>query len=737
MKDESVSNITKEIIGYGDDVRRFDGSLDCNLLIRCQTGDLYAGDVVDGEIHGRGTCVSANSRMDGEAFQRGKLVYQGEFQHGMFHGEGVLTKIGSGVYKGMFCEGLMHGEGVYISNEGMMFECHFNLGVPNGHGCLRTKDGSVYNGNFHGSGDHITLPNGTVIMCDGLLGSKQKRFKPNDTQTEAQNLQTEKDNNNRLLLLKDDSFCAGGTTYCGDLHSHGTLKNLMVGKLYEGEINHGSPHGRGVEISKEGSIYEGEYRKGQYHGQGTLATSKGEIYVGGFEFGKRCGNGKMISLNSGFYEGEFRNDKPNGRGTCYAIDGTICQGFFRNGALHGRGILVHPNGSFYEGEFRNNLPHGFGILKMYGNDLYKGEFCKGNLHGYGVLTETEHEYTYEGEFKQGEVCGKGVMKLSNGDMYTGIFDHGISHNGTMKLADGADLRPNISNRANKKSKHRKKRNRRLKKAVTKSSQLNAPCGSRSKGDGDDTKTTIKTPVHVSNSNDGKRHLADWLLKMSAIVLEFKQKVRQGKFKLHHPILLKPKSLVSTVTIRNPHLASNDIRPNVNPEKICTRRGGAGASVVTVGVESAFRTHTRRALLPKPNHSVVAGVTSDDLYKMLSMEKKLHNRSERRLTAKECNFVRSHPKVFRYGNGRSLKVDLHSLFDDDDGIRMSLKVVQSILHTTIVELKLTDKHENVRAVEIDVITGKGSQVLYTRVKRFFEDWASKGCSSVTRRNIKCR
>ena len=94
-------------------------------------------------------------------------------------------------------------------------------------------------------------------------------------------------------------------------------------------------------------------------------------------------------------------------------------------------------------------------------------------------------------------------------------------------------------------------------------------------------------------------------------------------------------------------------------------------------------------------------------------------------------------MFRYGDGRTLQVDLHSLFDSDDGILMSTNIVQRILHTTLVESKMTDKHDKVRAIDIEIITGKGNQVLYSRVKRLFEDWVSMGCSSVMRRNIKCR
>ena len=257
-----------------------------------------------------------------------------------------------------------------------------------------------------------------------------------------------------------------------------------------------------------------------------------------------------------------------------------------------------------------------------------------------------------------------------------------------------------------------------------------PRGSRPNGV--DRQAHIETATYAPIIDDGERHLADWHRRMSAVMLNFKQQVRQGKIKLRYPLQLK-------LRLRPNKARETASRPHVSPKPILPTSGGdAGASVVTVGVESTFWVHNNRprARLNTNQFPSVHGITTIDMHQLLNTKKSKHC-YEKCLSTRECNFIQSHPKVFRYGDGRTLQVDLHSLFDSDDGILMSTNIVQRILHTTLVESKMTDKHDKVRAIDIEIITGKGNQVLYSRVKRLFEDWVSMGCSSVMRRNIKCR
>lgn len=64
-------------------------------------GDLYYGDWENGQMHGHGTLTVAASG----------AVYNGNFSHNEFNGNGVFIYSNGNVYKGSFLNGCRHGPG--------------------------------------------------------------------------------------------------------------------------------------------------------------------------------------------------------------------------------------------------------------------------------------------------------------------------------------------------------------------------------------------------------------------------------------------------------------------------------------------------------------------------------------------------------------------------------------------------------------------------------------------------
>jgi hypothetical protein len=91
-------------------------------------------------IHGRGTLTKANGD-----------IYIGEFENGLFNGEGEYRWAGSQLkYKGQYRNGQMHGCGVLHNHNGI-YEGSFTHGFMNGKGIMTFYNGDKYSGEFKDS----------------------------------------------------------------------------------------------------------------------------------------------------------------------------------------------------------------------------------------------------------------------------------------------------------------------------------------------------------------------------------------------------------------------------------------------------------------------------------------------------------------------------------------------------------------------------------------------------------
>ena len=80
-----------------------------------QNGDLYDGQWLDGERHGRGTMTYAE---DGS-------TYDGDWRHGKEHGRGRKEFLDGISYVGDFENGMMHGQGRFTMADGVVLDGAF------------------------------------------------------------------------------------------------------------------------------------------------------------------------------------------------------------------------------------------------------------------------------------------------------------------------------------------------------------------------------------------------------------------------------------------------------------------------------------------------------------------------------------------------------------------------------------------------------------------------------------
>ena len=76
---------------------------------------------------------------------------------------------------------------------------------------------------------------------------------------------------------------------------------------YEGTMQAGKMHGRGVFEWSNGFRYEGELRDGKQHGYGTYVGANGERYEGGWNEGRPHGQGTYVEGDGTTYEGAWRD----------------------------------------------------------------------------------------------------------------------------------------------------------------------------------------------------------------------------------------------------------------------------------------------------------------------------------------------------------------------------------------------------------------------------------------------
>lgn len=121
-----------------------------------EDGEVYEGEVVDGERDGVGICLFPNG-----------LLYQGTWAQGKEHGSGKLMTHGRClIYDGEWSEGKMSGKGRYVFPSGGVYEGDWRENVRQGHGCYKLPGGASYEGDWR---EDLRWGFGVFTWADGSV----------------------------------------------------------------------------------------------------------------------------------------------------------------------------------------------------------------------------------------------------------------------------------------------------------------------------------------------------------------------------------------------------------------------------------------------------------------------------------------------------------------------------------------------------------------------------------------
>mgnify|MGYP000974068769 CR=1 FL=1 len=222
-----------------------------------------------------------------------------------------------------------------------------------------------------------------------ILKSEENQYKIYDMSVKSIEALGQKDQSNTILAKKRLYYADGSLAY-------------------EGVMENGKPHGRGIRYYKDGKImYEGTFKDGKISGTGIFYDASGKkVYEGEVENGRLSGHGNSYYPNGRiFYSGYWKDGVFDGRGKIYYENGKVMyMGEFVEGRATGQGKAYYDNGIIqYEGEMKDDYSHGKGIeYYKNGQIMYEGEFANGVPHGEGTKYDEEGKIIFKGQWEKGE-----------------------------------------------------------------------------------------------------------------------------------------------------------------------------------------------------------------------------------------------------------------------------------------------------------------------------------------------
>lgn len=150
---------------------------------------------------------------------------------------------------------------------------------------------------------------------------------------------------------------------------------------YTGQLEAGSPHGRGTHVYGGGAVYDGEWNHGTFEGYGTFKWTDGSVYTGDWHENCYHGDGVMKYSNGVTYVGKWENGRRNGHGVMVYSDGAVYVGNWTSDEINGDGIMRYKNGSAYEGQWYMGKYHGRGKLSYSDGTVLEGKWCYGEYKG--------------------------------------------------------------------------------------------------------------------------------------------------------------------------------------------------------------------------------------------------------------------------------------------------------------------------------------------------------------------
>lgn len=218
-------------------------------------GDVYEGDLVQGQRQGKGS-------FNWKSGQR----YEGDWVHDKPQGQGSIKFANGNQYEGSVSDAVPQGQGRMQYASGDSYIGNFTAGAPDGQGIYTWKSGQKYDGGW-------------------------RNFRPSGL--------------GRMWFASGESYV--GNYVNGEPDGEGEYL-FSNGDKYTGTWKSGKKQGAGRTQFASGELYVGNYVDGQADGEGEYTFANGDKYVGHWKAGLRHGQGAYIWKSGERWDGTFENN---------------------------------------------------------------------------------------------------------------------------------------------------------------------------------------------------------------------------------------------------------------------------------------------------------------------------------------------------------------------------------------------------------------------------------------------
>ncbi|SPQ96773.1 unnamed protein product (mitochondrion) [Plasmodiophora brassicae] len=342
-----------------------------------------------------------------------------------------LYRLGSIVYEGEWDRDMMHGQGqMFDEKTGVRYNGKWQNNCQHGRGEVEFANGDKYNGMlFHGRimGYGVLTQKVTIDPATG----KHLPFH----QYRGEFVDGVPTGHGRMTWANGDVY--EGRFRDGVGHGRGRLTYATVGQVHTGCWHKGVLEYGEIQFTATGNVYRGQIQtKPGDVTSGTLIYKDGGAYEGTVAGESRHGTGKMTWSNGDQYEGSWANDTMHGFGTLVRSDQSRYSGYFSKSRRSGVGEFVFGKRS-YNGTWNDDLPNGTGVIMFANGNKYSGVWKAGKRTGVGRFTFARNKAVIDGEFLDGKPHGQATFALEDGRCFKGTFAGYMRiGKGTIVLPDG-------------------------------------------------------------------------------------------------------------------------------------------------------------------------------------------------------------------------------------------------------------------------------------------------------------